>query len=213
MKTVLTFLIALTIHPTFAQKVSDLFTANEVQITWLGIDYSEVKIIGEFSQFMGAGEKSAVQIKDRYFSAWNKLVLAEQNKYDIRGMLRKEHINFDLDMVMSLNDAVAVENLEAYQTPNYTIEDMFKFIKKYDLKGKSGIGIILLAESLNKNTQEAYYHFMALNLSSGELLLHERIKGIPSGIGIRNYWAGSIYDAFKSIQKKYYPSWRKEYRK
>ena len=40
-----------------SQTVNDLFHESDVKITWLGIDFSHVKLIGDFAEFFEAGEK------------------------------------------------------------------------------------------------------------------------------------------------------------
>ncbi len=212
MKRSMVIVLCLLSSLSYSQKVEDLFVQSDTKISWLGIDYSNVKLIGDFAQFFGAGERSPAQIKERYFNAWNRLILAEPDKYDIKGMLRKDFVYFDIDMMLGVNNACSISELEAYQTPVYTLDQIKTFVKKYNLNNKTGIGVALIAESLNKNEKIAVYHFVALNMKNGEILLHQRISGAPSGFGIRNYWAGSIYDVFKLIRKTYYPQWKRENR-
>ena len=195
-----------------SQTAEDIFKSSDVKISWLGIDFSHVKLIGDFSQFASAGEKSSVQIRDQYFPKWNNLIMAEPEKYDIKGMLRKGDIHYDVDMLMRINSTSAVEDIESYNTPNYTIEDIKDFIIDYNIENKEGIGVIFIAESLNKNAQEAYFHFVAVNMKTKELLIHERLRGEPRGFGLRNYWAGSIYSIIKDIRKVHYNNWRYKFK-
>lgn len=211
MKKTLTLLLLCITTITWSQKAEDLFHSSDVKFSWLGIDFSHVKLIGDFSQFSGLGDKSSYQVKTIYFPAWNKLVVNEREKYDVNGMLRKDNIFYDIDMIMGINEKTPLEDLEAYNSPVYTREDIVKFINAYDTEGKSGIGVVLIAESLNKAEKEAYFHFAAINLSTKEILIHQRLRGEPGGFGIRNYWAGSIHDVMKQIEKIYYRSWRAEY--
>ncbi|MEO9257858.1 MAG: hypothetical protein ABI207_05715 [Crocinitomicaceae bacterium] len=211
MKAIFTLFLLLFLNSTQAQTAKDLFTASDVKITWLGIDFSHVKLIGDFAQFNDAGQKSVVDIKDQYFPAWNKLIVSEPDKYDLKGMLRKENIIYDIDMITNINAKAPVEEMEAQNAPDYTLADIEKFVKKLPIKNKDGIGILMIAESLNKNAVEAYFHFVAINMSTKEILIHERIKSEPSGFGIRNYWAGSIYQVIKKIKATYYKSWKAEF--
>jgi hypothetical protein len=196
-----------------AQKAEDLFYTNDVRVSWLGVDFSNVKLIGDFSQFSGAGDKSPSQIKSIYFPAWNRVIINEREKYDVKGMLRKDEIFYDIDMIMAKNDAANVEEMESYNSPKYSEEDIAAFVKTYDTGGKSGIGIVLIAESLNKAATEASFHFVALNMATKEILIHERLSGEPKGFGLRNYWVGAVYDVMKQIEKNRYKNWRSEYAK
>ena len=103
----------------FSQTAKDLFGASDVEVTYLGIDYSHVKLVGEFAQIGGAGDKGLGEIKNTYFPSWNNVVLSEPEKYDLAGMLRKEHVTYDPEMIMKKNDETPIEELEAYQAPFY----------------------------------------------------------------------------------------------
>jgi hypothetical protein len=206
--TVLLLLIALVGE---SQTAKDLFRPGNVEIRWLGIDFSHVKLIGDFSQFYGAGEKSNIQIRDNYFASWNRLILTEPDKYDIKRMLMKDVIVYDLEMLTEINSLAPVETMESYNFTNYSEKDIIDFVSLYDIEDKQGIGILFLAESLNKTTEEAFFHFIAISLETKELLIHERLRGKPRGFGLRNYWAGSIHSVIKKITKERYKVWMKQF--
>jgi hypothetical protein len=207
----LAVLFLLVAQLTFAQQASDIFKSTDVQYTWLGIDYSHVKLIGDFTEIQAAGEKTAVEIKKNYFPAWNQLVLNEPKKYDVAGMLRKEKMEYDIEMINEINQKAPVEEMESTRSPVYLKEDIEKFVSEYKPKQKNGIGILLVAESLNKAKVEAYYHFVALDLKTNKVLIHDRLRGQPGGFGLRNYWAGSIYSVIKDISKNRYKVWKSTY--
>ncbi len=194
----------------FSQSKSDLFKKSAVPIVWLGIDFSHVKLIGDFSHFFNAGEKSTNEIRDLYFTEWNQLILSEPTKYNLEGMLRKDVIQMDIEMIEKLNLTTPLENLEASNTPKYNLDSIKRFVSAYNIASAEKIGIAFIAESLNKNKKEAYFHFIAINLNNKEILVHERLRGEPAGFGLRNYWAGSIYRIMKDIEKIYYKKWKKE---
>lgn len=193
------------------QTAKDLFVSNNVKISWLGIDFSHVKLIGNFSEFAEAGDKSTVQIRDQYFPGWNNLVLAESEKYDIKGMLRESEIDNDIEMIMAINSKTDLKDMESYNTPKYSKENIKQFVSKYDLGKKEGIGVFFIAECLNKNAEEAYFHFVAINMQTGEILMQERLSGKPKGFGLRNYWAGALYAIIKDIKTKEYSKWKSQY--
>ncbi len=204
---VISFILLLA-QASYAQNAQDLFTP-EVPVTWLGIDYSHCKLIGNFAEFADAGRKSTWQIRDSYFPKWNAIIMNEPEKYDVRGMLRRGDMTFDLDMVTSLNAQTPLAEMEVFTPVIYTAEDIQSFVNQYQFKDKTGIGIVLICESLNKNLPEAWYHFAAVDMGSGTVLLHERLRGQPSGIGLRNYWANSIHYVIRNIQEYYYWEWKK----
>jgi len=195
----------------FTQTASDLFTKSETKITWLGIDFSHVKLIGSFAQFAEAGQTGPNIIKDKYFDEWNDLILNEYSKYNIGEMLRKEDIALKTSAISKINATTSTEEMESEEEPEYTKEDIEGFIKGYDLGKKEGIGLLLVAESLNKIREEGRYHFVAINLENNEVLLYDFFVTKPGGFGLRNYWAKTYYDVIVSIRDVKYKSWKKTY--
>ena len=108
-------------------------------------------------------------------------------------MLRKPDICYDIDMIGDINARTSLDDIESYNASRFTGEDIQSFVDQYNLESKEGIGVLFIAESLNKNAEEAYYHFVAINMKTRKVLLHERLRGEPKGFGLRNYWANSIY--------------------
>ena len=194
-----------------AQTVKDLFSSNKVNVSWLGIDFSHIKLIGDFSQFKDAGETSPTIIKGKYFPAWNRLVITEPEKFDVKGMLRQDELVYDIDMITDINVGTLIKGMESNTTPRYKQDDIAGFVKDYNLSGKKGIGIAFIAESFNKSAEEAIFHFVALNMSTKEILIYEKLSGSPSGFGLKNYWAGAIYDVMNDIKKKKFKEWRVKY--
>jgi hypothetical protein len=209
------FLFLFLLHASFAvqaQTAKDIFTTSNYTYTWLGIDYSHVKLIGDFSQFQEAGGVSPARLKNTYFPAWNNLVLNERTKYDIGLALRKENIQYDITEVTTKNAEAPLQELEAINAPFYSDEKIQEFVNGYSFAAKNGIGILFIAESLSKSSEEAYYHVALINLSTKQVLIQDRIKGQPSGIGLRNYWASTVYRVMKTIEKTQYKNWKSKYK-
>lgn len=194
------------------QTAKDIFTTSNYTYTWLGIDYSQVKLIGDFSQFQEVGGVSPARLKNTYFPAWNNLVLNERTKYNIGAALRKENIQYDITEVNTKNAEAPLEELEAVNAPFYNQEKIQAIVNGYSFKDKSGVGILFIAESLSKSAEEAYYHVALINLSTKQILIQDRIKGEPGGIGLRNYWASTVYRVMQSIEKTQYKAWKSKYK-
>lgn len=224
-KSLITSLLLLAVTFGNSQTAEDLFMSKDVEVTWLGVDFSHVKLIGDFShggklavpggygsvQFGDGTTLSTVYIRDEYFPKWNKLIVTEDRKYDIRGMLRKGYISIDIGMLMKINANAATEDMEAYKTPFYTKENLEEFISEYNIEKKEGIGVFFIAECLNKTEVEAYFHFVAINMKSKEILVYKRLRGKPQGAGLRNYWAGSIFHIIEEIRDRHYKVWKKRF--
>jgi hypothetical protein len=207
-KHLFTFFILLSAISVKSQVIQDLFQQSDVQISWLGVDFSHVKLIGSYAEFLEAGEKNSMQIRELYFPAWNKVILNEREKYDISGMLNKSEIYYDIDMITGINAQANTDEMESYKAPKYTDEEIQAFVSQYDLTGKEGIGVLFIAECLNKSAYEGWFHFVAINMKSKEVLFHRRLLGVPKGFGLRNYWANSIYQIMIDIKSYYFKKWK-----
>ncbi|HTX87571.1 MAG TPA: hypothetical protein VMC08_01175 [Bacteroidales bacterium] len=193
-----------------AQNIREFFT-GAAETTWLGIDFSHVKLIGEFTQFKDAGPIDPQEIRDRYFPAWNSLILNEPSKYDIKGMFQLSNLETNIDMITKLNAETPPKNLTAYEPPKYSCDDMRKWVEAYNLEGKKGFGIVFVAEALNKTLDQGSFYILVIDIPSKTIQLCEHMTGKTSGIGIRNYWAASIDHIITSVKKSEYKKWKTEY--
>jgi len=206
-KQLLIFLMLLAVVNTQSQTAQDLFQKSDLKVSYLGIDFSHVKLIGNFAEFFDAGEKNVMEIRDTYFRRWNMVVLNEREKYDIRGMLRKNDIYYDIEMITAVNAQTNLDGIESYNSEKFTEDDIQAFVSQYNLEGKEGIGVVFIAECLNKSAEEAIFHFVAMNMNTREVLFHRRLRGEPQGFGLRNYWANSVYRIIQDIKYYYYNEW------
>lgn len=194
-----------------AQTVQDIFTNYDIRVTWFGIDYSHSKIVGPISSFGGKSPISAQELRDSYYPAWNQLILDEPSKFALQSMIHRGSVAKDLSVVKQLNAATSLDSIEAPETPQYKRTEIQQFISTYPLEGKTGIGLVFIAESMNKITDVAFYHVVFFNIETKEILLQERFKGNAGGFGLRNYWATSYGEVMTNIRDDRYYKWKKEY--
>ena len=196
-----------------SQSVKDLFTKSATPVYWLGIDFSHVKLIGEFAQFSEWGEAGAEAVRDKYFPAWNELIIREYTKYDVGTMIRKEDVSLKINAIAEVNKNAPIENMVDLSDPNYTEADIRSWVSRYPLENKEGLGVLFIAESLNKLREYGKYHIVVINMSTKEVLIHEVMKGRPGGIGLRNYWARSFCEVMNEIRDYRFREWKKKYGK
>ena len=217
MKNIFFALLLLSSNLTFSQvgqltpALKNLFDPNYRQITFLGIDFSKCKLIGDFTEALGVGETGSGQTKNAYFKAWNNLVSGEREKYNIKAIVKNQNIVADIENVMKLNNAKPVDELTGYKQPDYTAEEIKKHVQQYNTASNKGLGVALLIECFDKNNNQAVIDFVVVDLSTKETILLKKITTTPQGLGLRNYWAGSIYEAFKYIERSFIKEWKKEY--
>lgn len=180
--------------PSGSLTAKDVFLPDKNIFTWMGIDFLHVRLRVEH-------EPDVVRLQ--YFPAWNKLVLDELDKYNIKKMLKLREIQNDISMITKLNSQADVSMMKAGYAPNYQPGDIAGFVNEYNVAGKSGIGIVFIAEYLDKQRKEGYFHVVALDLTTKQVLMTERMMGEPGGAGFRNYWAGSVYKIILDFEKRY----------
>lgn len=203
--------IFISVFSSKAQTVKDLFGATKYRVTWLGIDYSHLKIVGPIEEFGGQVPVTGEELQTLWFPAWNQLMIDEKEKYNLYKMLYRPNITYDLKMLKFLNAAANMDSLEVKKTPFYTEEQIRNFVAAYPLEGAFGFGAFFVAESMNKVKDEAFYHIVIINMATKEVLVQARVQGSAVGFGIRNFWAGSYYDAIGKIEKNIYPTWDLKY--
>jgi len=194
-----------------SQTIQDFFSDKAGTVIWLGIDYTHVRLVGEFTHFKDAGPISAEEMRDKYFPAWNSLVLSEAAKYDFKGMFMLSALVPDIGMVTSLNATTDLTQMNNTNAARLGCPEIKRIVSAYDLKEQEGVGIILVAENMNKSIEMAKYFVAVFNLKTREVLLCEEVNEKAGGIGIRNYWAGTLYNLVKDGKKNLYWIWKDKY--
>ncbi|AHM59747.1 hypothetical protein D770_07420 [Flammeovirgaceae bacterium 311] len=191
-------LLALIVFSAFAFNNPDqrVFTASE--IVWCGVDFSEAKCIG------AEGFNEPDQVKDRYFDAWNQLVLDEGDKFNIQKFYSKSKQTNDLSVVNARNQMPEVGDLVINEPYAFKEGQLEKIISSYNLEmAKEGVGVVYVVEALNKTEQEAVIDVVFFDIASKDILWTKQYKESPKGFGFRNYWAGAIYKTMKASEKDF----------
>jgi hypothetical protein len=186
-----------------AQSASSVFNSNEV--TWFGLDFSNAKFIGP------EGFSDPYEVVNRFFDSWNRLVVDEHKKYDIRKHFRKRHVEYDLSVIKDRNSAVDPDDLvlESYETHEIFSETIKQIISEYD-SNRSGLGLVFIIESFNKTRDMGTMHVTFFDIKTKKVLFSEKLSGKAGGIGLRNYWASSVHKVFIEAGKQY-GKWKKYY--
>jgi len=195
--------VCLSAGNSYAQTLKEFFSDETTPLTYLGVDFSAVKIEGEAA--------TAAEIVSK-FEPINSVIVTEVKKYDVAGSFKRASVTNYLDAVTKLNagtnpgaiKASGVADLEK----GLTMADIDKQVKKYNLSGKKGIGLVFIVEAMSKTNKEAYVYTTLIDLSTKKVLLAERMTGKAKGFGFRNYWAYPIYEVLNSIDHGKYKEWK-----
>ena len=160
-------------------------------IKFYGVDFSQAKVFG--------ADETTAQFKAA-FRGINELFIIEAKKYDVGKHLKKEVTEISLEAVNQVNSAINEENLMTSQT-NYSLNNgqVEAAIQALPIRQVPGVGMVLIAEFLNKPANKASYKIVFFNTETKEIIEEWISEGKARGFGLRNYWAGSVYSVLKNL--------------
>lgn len=185
-----------------AQSLKTFFNEETTPLTYLGVDFTNAKVIGE----------SAVpaDMRDRLFPGINAVVMNEPKKYDLSGAFHRQ-VTMDITSTDKRNqnvDVAAIKSENAADFNHLEAADVAAAVKKLDLNGKKGIGLLFVMEGMSKPQKEASMYMVLIDMESEKVLLAERLTAKAQGFGFRNYWAHTVYKVLEDIRKHQYNAWK-----
>lgn len=201
----LSFVLVMTGSAT-AQSKKDFFASPDKKTTWLGLDFSDLRIFGDT-------EANVQAIKDQYFGSINDLVLTEPDKYDVAKAFKRTKLVYDLTAVTKRNAEVDSNKLivmNSEEVMKVTPERVQELVNAYQLTESTGYGIVFIMEGFNKSKKEATMYVTIIDMGSKKVLLTKRMAGDAAGFGYRNYWARTVYEVLKDINQSAYNKWKSE---
>ena len=192
MKRILLSLIAiLCISMGYAQ---NKFNLSEIKsLTNYGIDFTIAKVYG--------GKETGHQYWSTYADI-NELFIMKPKMYSIDNRLG---IPVDATSLEAVNQANKKINPDKILTdnPKYmpTEEQIQEAVKNLPiLSQEEKIGIVMIALFLNKEEDRGTYQFVIFNTKTREIIEQWTNSGKALGIGLKNYWGMSLYNALKKVK-------------
>lgn len=184
-----------------AQTLKNFLDNKDSTFTWLGVDFTQAKLIGD-----AAAKTDA--IVDHEFTALNQVIVNEQKKYDVPGALHRDKYNTSIGLVNKRNEAINKDALKSDESSDFERlkpEDITKVVKSYDFSGKHGIGVMLVMEGMSKTSKSASMWLAIVDMDRKNVLLTERYvgKGQKWSFAWRNYWLATIKSALEDIDDDY----------
>lgn len=192
----------------FSQTVEDLFRRNGETIVWLGVDFTQVKLIGP----LGTVEKEELI---PLFEDMNRVIISERPKYNFETALRKDEVPYDLEVVTKLNSAIDPAKIISYSSSDeegrLSEEAISVLIKQYSVAKPEGIGLVFFMETIDKTREKGTMWVTFFSLQDRNILLTEKISGTAGGISFRNHWATTVYNVINKIRDDRFAEWRYRY--
>ena len=192
MKRILLSLIAiLGISMGYAQ---NKFNLSEVKsLTNYGIDFTIAKVYG--------GKETGHQYWSTYADI-NELFIMKPKMYSIDNRLGIPVDATSLEAVNQANKKINPDNILT-DNPKYmpTEEQIQEAVKNLPiLSQEEKIGIVMIALFLNKEEDRGTYQFVIFNTKTREIIEQWTNSGKGLGIGLKNYWGVSVYNAIKKTK-------------
>lgn len=190
-----------------AQTAKDAFNATEV--VWYGLDFTKAKFVGQFDQGFGAMPATGTDMKNKWIPQWNALIAKEPQNFKIKEAFRKDNVYYDMAPVNEINSKIDVDNCMSFNAGKIERSEIDAMVKKYGAGDKKeGIGLVFIVENFNKGTEMADVYVTFFDIASRKVLFTEKMSGKAMGVGMRNYWAGSIKAILKAIDTTEYKNWK-----
>lgn len=188
---------------------ADIFGSEE--ITWLGLDFSQVHFIGEAAQWQDVGDINNDELRDKYFVAWNDLFINEQSKYDVAGAVGRSEVSYATEVTEKSNNKLTRDFFSSNGNDYQLLDEqkVQKLVSKYNFQGKSGIGMMFFVEGMSKGKAEASMWVTFVDMKAKKVLLTKRMEEKARGFGFRNYWAKTFYLALKDMKSGAFKKWKK----
>ena len=188
----------------YSQTAKEIFNSPEVPVTYLGIDFSQARLIGD-------GAAIAADFKEKHFPGINQVVINEPKKYDIAKALKRSTITNDISVTESINAKIEADKITASggtEDSRLDAAAISNIVNAYDLSGKTGIGLVFIVENLNKPAAKGSMYVTFIDMVSRKVLFTERMTGKAGGFGNKNYWAKTILGVIEQIEKSKYKEWK-----
>lgn len=173
------------------------------EILWVGINFAKAKFTREGFDF----NQETLQ---HHLQEWNKLILNDQKKYDIRMSFRKPIMKYDLSVITKLNKSLKVNDVLTLFISSqhvYSDEQMRNYVATLELPATLPYALMFAVESFDTTVKTAAIWVVITKTDTREVVLCEKFLKKPAGIGLRNYWARTFYNVFYDIQSDAFRRW------
>jgi hypothetical protein len=162
---------------------------------WLGLDYSQVKYIPEWSEEGSTHDTTSAAGIKKFMPAWNYLFRTEPKKYDPAMAAHRANVGFALDVTEKANNAITADLIaKKNEVPKpLTEQNIADLVKNYDYEGKTGVGMLFFITTMDKGKGEEGAWVTFVDMNSKTLLYTTYLTGKIGGNGFRNHWADATF--------------------
>ena len=183
-----------------AQTKADVFNPK-VPVTWLGIDFSQMRFVGSEAAYKASGELLNSEFVGKFMPAWANLFLTEPKAYNVPRASHRDTVHFALKVTETANSAITKNFFTDNPSDFSTLKekDIVEVVKNYDFQGQKGLGMMLIVEGMSKGLHLAGAWVTFVNMDDKTVLFTTYKTGGSRGFSFRNYWAHSWYNILKDF--------------
>ena len=161
-------------------------------IRMYGVDYSRVKVIG--------AEESETKFV-RIFEEINGLFLSQPEKYDCSDMIWAS-VTVDIEPICRRILSADYSDMKLQHRGYASSLDVAEAVADYRLPDARGVGMVFIAELLDKGRECGTYYVVCFDIASRDVLFCRKVETKAGGFGLRNYWANTVYQIIRKIKIK-----------
>ena len=145
-KLFITLLLLFAVKFITAQDLRRVLLDPYYPIDFIGLDFSEVKLIGSISSY-----EPAYEVKRRFFPEWNDMFYTQPNKFNVAEFLKKDRIDYSTENMISINDKVdANELITSRPTKEFTRVKLQEMVNNYNFEFINEVAMVFIINSLDK---------------------------------------------------------------
>ena len=170
------------------------FNLSDVSsLTFYGIDFTIAKVYG--------GKDTGYQYWATYADI-NELFIMKPKTYSIEKRLGIPVDVTSLEAVNTANKKINPDQIKTTDAAYMPTEDQIRQAVETlpILSREEKIGLVIVALFLNKEDNRGTYQFVIFNTKTREIIEQWTNSGKGLGIGLKNYWGFSVYNAIKKIK-------------
>ena len=199
--------LVMSVSAATAQTAKDVFDKS-VKLTYLGLDFTKARIVGD------AAAKVDDIVANQYPNI-NQKVVNEPKKFDLAAAFDREDVGTALGPVNKRNAKIDPEKVKSDDSDDYQAmkpEDVTALVKGFDFDGKSGIGIVIFMDGMNKTKKQVSGFVTFVDMKAKKVLFTERVEGsLGMGFGYTNVYLTGIKKMIDTIEKTKFKLWKGTY--
>lgn len=157
-----------------------------MEVDFYGVDFSAVNVAGAAEtelKFMTA------------FAGINQLLVSEQSKYNVGKFLKLNIQSLNIDHAISQVDKLKDVKFKDNRGSKISLKEI---VESYPTT--TGNALLIVAKELNKSTNKGTFVAVVFDGEKKEIISEQEFSGKSGGFGLRNFWAGALYDGLKSVR-------------